>query len=59
MSTARDVASVMMMPATLMTTTTRLIHDRSFTVINVLDFLFYTLCFYGVLSVFGPNKQKP
>ena len=59
MNVARHVASLMMMPALLITTMTRQIHSRSFVVILLLDFIFYTLCFYGLFTVFGRRKQKP
>jgi hypothetical protein len=59
MNVVRDVASVMMMPALLITTLTNQIHNRNFIVINILDFLFYTLCFYGIFTVFTSRKQKP
>ena len=39
MNVAREVASIMMMPALLFTTTTRQIHSRSTITITLLDFL--------------------
>jgi hypothetical protein len=59
MNTVREVTSVMMMPATLITALTHQIHSKNFIVINFLSFAFYTLCFYGILSIFAPRKQKP
>jgi hypothetical protein len=50
MNVAREVASIMMMPALLLTTTTRQIHSRSTITITLLDFAFYTLCFYGLFQ---------
>ena len=58
MNVAREVASVMMMPALLITTTTSQIHSRSIVVITLLDFIFYTLCFYGLITIFARRKQK-
>jgi hypothetical protein len=58
MNVAREVASVMMMPATLITTMTRQVHNRSLVAITLLDFVFYTLCIYGLLTVTGRRKQK-
>jgi hypothetical protein len=54
----REVATVLMMPALLITTLAHQIHNRNFAVIAFLDFLFYTLCFYGVFSIFSPRKLK-
>jgi hypothetical protein len=58
MNAVREVASVMMMPALLITTTTRQIHNRSIFIIMVLDFIFYALCFYGLFTVFARRQQK-
>ena len=59
MNLVREVASIMMMPALLITTTTRQIHSRSTITITLLDFAFYTLCFYGLFSITARRKQKP
>ena len=59
MNVIREVASVMMMPATLIVSLTRQVHNKSIVAIMVLDFLFYTLCFYGLLTVIFRRKQKP
>jgi hypothetical protein len=58
MNVVREVASVMMMPATLITMMTRQVHSKSVVAILVLDFLFYALCFYGLLTVIFGRKQK-
>ena len=58
MNVVREVASVMMMPALFITLTTRQIHNRSIIVITLLDFIFYTLCFYGVFTVTARDKKK-
>lgn len=58
MNVVREIASIMMMPALLITTMTRQIHNRSTIVITLLDFAFYTLCFYGLLSLAAGRKQK-
>jgi predicted permease len=59
MNVAREVASIMMMPALLITTTTRQIHSKSTITITLLDFAFYTICFYGLFSITAGRKQKP
>ena len=59
MNVAREVASIMMMPALLITTTTRQIHSKSTITITLLDFAFYTICFYGLFSITACRKQKP
>lgn len=56
MNVAREVASIMMMPALLITTTTRHIHNRNTIAITLLDFAFYTFCFYGLFSITARRK---
>ena len=58
MNMVREVASVMMMPATLIITMTRQVHNKSLVAIALLDFVFYTLCIYGLLTVTARRKQK-
>jgi predicted permease len=58
MNTVREVASVLMMPATILTSLTRQVHNKSVVLIIILDFLFYTLCFYGIISIIAPRKRK-
>jgi hypothetical protein len=48
----------MMMPALLVVTLTSQIHNRNIVAIALLDFVFDTLCFYGLLTVFTGRKQK-
>jgi predicted permease len=58
MNTVREVASVLMMPATIFTSLTRQVHNKSVVLIIILDFLFYTLCFYGIITIISPRKRK-
>jgi hypothetical protein len=57
-NTVHQVASIMMMPGTVFTSLTRQIHDRSPLVIALLDFLFYTLCFYGLLTIMASRRER-
>ena len=59
MNVARDVASIMMVPALLITTMTRQLNNRNIVVITLVDFAFYALCFYGLFSLTARRKQKP